>query len=80
MPITVLLHVLNSEPVLGELDDLPNGSDNFVKLNNPRRVDGKDLHYLTDKVVTVLWPMDKLNFIEILPSEEEDRIIGFVRE
>jgi hypothetical protein len=80
MPVTVLLHVLNSEPVLGELDDLPNANDTFVKLHNPRKVDGKDLHYLTEKVVTVLWPMDKLNFIEILPSEEEDRIIGFVRE
>jgi hypothetical protein len=33
-----------------------------------------------DKVVTVLWPLEKINFIEILPGEEDEEIIGFVRE
>jgi len=33
-----------------------------------------------DKVVTVIWPINTLNFIEVLPSEEDEQIIGFVRE
>jgi hypothetical protein len=80
MPISVLLHVTNAEPVLGEVDEMPSPGDQFIKVSNPRRVDGKDLQYLSEKVVTVLWPFDKLNFIEILPSEEEEKIISFVRE
>lgn len=80
MPITLILHIQNSEPVLGEADELPASGDALIKINNPRSIDGKDLRYLADKVVTVYWPVDKLNFIEVLPGEEEERIIGFVRE
>lgn len=80
MPIRVILHVSNSEPILAEVDELPKSSDNSITIHNPSRLDGKELHYLADKVVTVIWPIDKLNFIEVLPSEEEEKIFGFVRE
>jgi len=49
-------------------------------VRNPRQRDGKDLHYLDDNVVTVLWPIERLNFIEVLTSKQEEEIIGFVRE
>jgi hypothetical protein len=52
----------------------------MITVTNPRRMDGKDLHYLTENVVTVMWPIHRLNFIEILPTKEEEEIIGFVRE
>jgi hypothetical protein len=80
MALTVLLHLTGAEPILAEIDEVPNPTDYLIKLSNPRRLDGKDLHYLAENVVTVIWPIDKINFIEILPSEEEERIIGFVRE
>jgi hypothetical protein len=65
---------------MGEADELPNVSDMMVKLNNPRKMDGKDLHYLAENVVTVYWPVERINFIEVLPTEGEETIIGFVRE
>jgi hypothetical protein len=80
MPMNVILHVMNAEPVLAEIDDLPAPGATFIKVSNPRRVDGKELHFLMENVLTVLWPLDKLNFIEVLPSAEEEQIIGFVRE
>ncbi len=80
MPITIVLHVENEEPIIGEVDEVPSASDLLIVVNNPRRRDGKDLHYLDANVVTVMWPVDRVNFIEILPGEEEERIIGFVRE
>jgi len=80
MAIEVILHIHNSDPVLGEIDEMPDPQDNFLKVNNPRQRDGKDIHYLQANVVTVLWPVQQLTFIEILPGEEEDQIIGFVRE
>jgi len=42
--------------------------------------DGKDIHYLEHNVVKVIWPINKLTLIEILESEEEESLIGFVRE
>ena len=80
MATEVLIHVINSEPILAEIDDLPSSQDTLLKVNNPRMRDGKDLHYLATNVVTVYWPISQISFIEILPGEEEERIIGFVRE
>ena len=80
MPYTVILHVLNEEPVVGEIEELPAPNDALVAVRNPRRIDGKDLHYLADKVVTVYWPVTRLNFLEVISSREEEEIIGFVRE
>ena len=80
MAMTVVLHIKNSEPIVAEMEELPQPTDLTIKVNNPRSVDGKDLHFLMDNVVTVIWPVETLNFIEVLPSEDEEQIIGFVRE
>jgi len=78
---TVILHILNADPVVGEIDELPNPSDSMIVLSNPRMRDGKDVPYLAENAITILWPVDKLNFIEVLTGkEEEEEIISFVRE
>jgi hypothetical protein len=77
---TVILHILNSDPVVGEIDELPSPADTMIVLNNPHMRDGKDVPYLAENAVTVFWPVDKLNFIEVLAGKEEEEIIGFVRE
>jgi hypothetical protein len=81
MSITVIIHILSSEPILAEIDELPAPADNTITLHNPRHIDGKDINYIQEQVSTVIWPIEKINFIEIMPGEEEDEdIIGFVRE
>jgi hypothetical protein len=80
MPHTLVLHVQNADAILAEVDELPSSTDTLVMVRNPRRIDGKDLHYISDTTVMVFWPVDKLNFIEVLSSAEEETIIGFVRE
>jgi len=80
MPYKIVLHIQNQDSVLGEVDELPTPTDRLLTVRNPRRVDGKDLTYIAENVTTVLWPIDHLNFIEVLGGEEEDQIIGFVRE
>lgn len=80
MPITVLVHVSNEDPVVGEMEELPAPTDLSVTINNPRLRDGKDLPYLEGSVVTVIWPMHRINFIEVIPAADEEQLIGFVRE
>ena len=80
MPTSVLVHLTGEEPVLGEVEAMPSPTDTSVTVNNPRKRDGKDLLYLDGNVVTVVWPMHRVNFIEILPTAEEEELIGFVRE
>ncbi|MEJ2708508.1 MAG: hypothetical protein P8074_12905 [Anaerolineales bacterium] len=80
MAYTIVLHIQNTDPVVGEVEELPEPDSNLVIVKNPRRMDGKDLHYLAENVITVMWPIERLNFIEVLSGLEEDQIIGFVRE
>jgi hypothetical protein len=81
MPISVILHIANEEPIAGEIEVMPEAGDTVLIVQNPRRRDGKDLPYITSSEVTsIIWPWEKINFLEILPSEEEEEIIGFVRE
>ena len=77
---TIVLHMLNEDPVLGEVEELPQKSDTVIYVNNPRRRDGKDLPYLDVSVNTVLWPMTRVSFIEVIPGAEEEKIVSFVRE
>jgi hypothetical protein len=80
MSVRVLLHVTAEDPILGELEELPSPDSTLVIVHNPRRRDGKDLRYLQDEVATVIWPMRVVNFIQVLPSVEEEKLIGPVRE
>jgi hypothetical protein len=76
---SIIVHVSNEDPVLGEVDALPSLTDTFVMVKNPRRRDGKDLPYLDANVSTVFWPISRINYIEVVPTSEEEEIITFVR-
>lgn len=77
---TVLIHIASEDPVLGEIEELPGPADTIILLRNPRRRDGKDVHYILPNVNQVIWSLSRVTFIEIMPGEEEEPIIGFVRE
>ena len=77
---TLLVHVMNDDPLMGEVDNLPNPTDQFLVLKNPRRKDGKDLTFIEANVTTLIWPFLRITFIEVMPSGEEEEIITFVRE
>ena len=80
MAYTVILHIAGESAVAGEIDELPKPTDTILMVSNPRSRDGKDLHYLETNVVKVIWPIEKLTLIEVLQGQEEEKIIGFVRE
>ena len=80
MPYTLVLHVLNSEAVVGEVEEMPTTNDRLIMVHNPRRLDGKDLHFIAENVTRVYFPIERLNFIEVFAGEHEEEIIGFVRE
>lgn len=80
MAYSVILHIAGEPSIMGEVEELPKPSDNLIVVSNPRLRDGKDIHYLEHNVVKVIWPIDRIALIEILESEDEERLIGFVRE
>lgn len=76
----VLLHIAGEEPITGEVEELPKGDDTIITVINPRRRDGKDIHYIDSRAIKVIWPLDRISFIEILSGEEAEQIVSFVRE
>ena len=80
MAYTLILHVAGDVPILGEVEELPGPTDTLIAVKNPRSREGKDLHYIQGSVVQVIWPIDKVNFIEVMPGEDDEQVIGFVRE
>jgi hypothetical protein len=80
MSNTVIVHINNEDSVMGEVDSLPSVLDQLIIIQNPRRKDGKDLHYLDEEVNKMIVPMHRINFIQILPKGDVDEVIGFIRE
>lgn len=77
---TMVIHLPNEDPIIGEVEQLPMPTDSILVVKNPRRRDGKDVHYLDPTVTTVIWPLARISFIEVLPVGEEEEIITHVRE
>jgi hypothetical protein len=80
MAYSIILHITGEPSILGEIEELPKPTDTLITVSNPRLRDGKDIHYLEHNVVKVIWPVNKITLIEVLESEEEEHLIGFVRE
>ena len=80
MPYSIVLHISGETSVAGEIEELPKPTDTLLVVSNPRLRDGKELHYIDNSVVKVIWPIDRITLIEVLESEEQEKIIGFVRE
>ena len=80
MAYSVILHISGETSVAGEIEELPKPADTIILVSNPRQKDGKDLHYIDNNVTKVIWPLNKISFIEILESAGEEKIISFVRE
>ncbi|MDJ0757216.1 MAG: hypothetical protein QNJ45_27030 [Ardenticatenaceae bacterium] len=77
---TIIVHINSEDPVMGEVDELPGTQDQLIMLQNPRRRDGKDVHYIDEDVNVIIIPFHRVNFIQILPTADAEEIIGFVRE
>jgi len=80
MTYTLLIHLESADPIVAEVEDLPSPQDQVSVINNPRQRDGKDVHYVMPEVQTLIFPWNRITFIEVMPTEEEEEIIGFIRD
>jgi hypothetical protein len=78
--LSVTVHITNEDAIVCELEEIPDTKSLFLVLHNPRRRDGKDVHYLDEEVTMMLLPWHRVNFVQLMPSAEGEQVIGFVRE
>ena len=77
---SVIVHIANEDAIVCEIENLPNPKDITILVHNLRRRDGMDVHYLDEDVTSVIFPLHRVNFIQVLPSAEISEVVGFVRE
>jgi hypothetical protein len=80
MSISAIVHMFNEDPIVCELEELPSPEAQSVTMHNPRRRDGKEVHFLDEEVATMIVPWHRILYIQVLPSTEIEDVIGFVRE
>ena len=78
--ITVVVHILNEDPIIADMPELPEPSASIIIIQNPRMRDGKAVSYLNHATEKVIWPIHRINFLEVLQVEDEDDIISHVRD
>ena len=80
MTFQIQVHIAGDDPVVLDVDELPTTTDRWIVGTNPRRRDQKEVSYILREVNQVMFPIDRINFIQILPSEREEAVPTFVRE
>jgi hypothetical protein len=80
MAIEIILHLMNEDPILAEMEGLPDPTHRSITILNPRRRDGRSLHYVTEGATSFIFPLSRISFIEIMEEEEAKEVIEFFRE
>jgi hypothetical protein len=80
MAYTVLIHILNEEAIVGEIERIPEPMDQVLIVRNLRHRDGRDVSYVLPETDTVAYPWQRIHCLEILPSEAEEDVVSFIRE
>jgi hypothetical protein len=70
--ISLLLHISNSEPIKVDVDEMPHPQDQFVLGKNPRERSDKELDIFDEGVTSVIFPLWRINYIQVLPSPEDE--------
>lgn len=80
MAIDVILHLHNEDPVIAEIESLPDPMAQCITITNPRRRDGRSLHYVTEGATSFIFPWTRITFIEVMGEEEETEVVEFFRD
>jgi hypothetical protein len=81
MPIRAILHIPGEEAIRCELETMPQPSDNFILVHNPRRKDGKPIPTLDENATVVAYPWSHITFVEIFDeSTSRENVVGLFRE
>ncbi|MFW5709356.1 MAG: hypothetical protein ACOCX5_03950 [Chloroflexota bacterium] len=70
--ISLLLHIANSEPIKVDVEEMPDPRDVVVIGKNPRERSDKELTIFDEGVTTVIFPMHRINYIQVLPSQDDE--------
>jgi hypothetical protein len=76
----IAIHMVDQEIIMGEVETLPNQTDQFIILHNPTHTDGRRPSFVEESVNTILVSWHQILLVQLLPGTGGDTPISFVRE
>lgn len=76
----IILHMLNEDPVVADIEALPDPTHHSILVSNPRRRDGRPLHYVTEGASAFIFPLTRISFIEVMEMEKAEEVVEFFRD
>ncbi len=81
MPLRVTIHVVNEEPFIAEMEDMPNPAASYITFTNPRTREGKPAPWQSNGATGFIYPWTRITYIEIMVRVEDiGEIEKFYRE
>lgn len=77
----IIVHIMNEEAFVADIEEMPNPTDTFLTFSNPRKRDGKPVSFGAEGSAAFMVPWHRITYIELVPSERERTgVFDFVRE
>lgn len=80
MAHTVIVHIHNADPMVADVENLPEPRDTNVTLGYPRALDGKPLTFLSHGVDEMILPWHRISFIEVVADATQEDLVLFYRD
>lgn len=81
MAIRALIHIHNEDPILCELDEMPDPSHHFIRVRNPMKRDGKPIPTIDSRATSIAYPWTRITFVEFFNEDApREQMVGFFRE
>jgi len=80
MAMEVIIHLANEDPIVAEIEGWPDPTHHTLTFTNPRRRDGRALHYVTEGATSFIFPWERITFVEVMETLEEKEVVEFFRE
>jgi hypothetical protein len=80
MAIRVIVHVIDEEPFVADVEELPAPSATCVYFKNPSTRDQKQVRWTMGAVQSVMFSMSRINFIEVPIINPGVDVQGFVKD
>lgn len=80
MPERVIIHILNDDPIVGEIEKIPDTAEQWLTIRNPERRDGKPVPYLEPNTMAVVFPIHRITFLEVISGESAEDVVTHFKE
>jgi hypothetical protein len=81
MSIRVVVHVMNEQPFVADIEELPGPTATNVYLRNPRMRDHKPVPWASGNIHGAIFPLTRISFLEVaITQADEHEVVGFYKD